>query len=247
MKRLLLLLLLFIFGLGKASVFGGSHSCVTKTGCPKDVKPPACCQPPPCELYDQIRTKQALKNLFKDKNVRAQMKKKGGGNTPAAGDLLYNYVINKSLHMDKDLKCSWTDIKFPPPFEVIDSCDIVSISVNPKDPTKPIKEITSQKEAQEKFDTCSEFIAASWAHEKSHTKNCDRTKMTLDEYADEEVAGYELELAALKEEVAAYYRACTTTPDAAIAKRLAKEKIEAYKKNEPPKDKDPRTQSKKGK
>jgi hypothetical protein len=193
-----------------------------------------------------------LKNLFADKKVRARMKKQAGGDNPAAAKLLYDFAVQKALGMDKDLKCAWTKVNFPPPFEVLDySCDIVSISANPKDPDNPIREITSEKEAQAKFNTCTEFVSASFSHERLHQdkKSCNKgPTVGLEDYANEEVEGYEKELEMLKADLQDWYRACTTTPtDAALAKRLAKEGIEAMKKKQPPNQNDPRTQPKKGK
>jgi hypothetical protein len=246
MNRLFLILLLFMLTI-ITNAFGATTNCITKTGCPKDVKPPACCQPPPCEFYEQIRNKQALKNFFKDKKARALMKKQGKGDNPAAAKMLYDYVVTKAQNMGNNLKCSWTKVKFPPGFEVLDgSCDIVSVIPNPKDDANPIKELTSEKESQAKFDTCSEFISASFTHERLHKEknSCSKRDVGLEQYADEEVEGYEKELEQLKADVLDYYRACTTSPDAALARRLAKENIEAKKKNQPPEKKDPRTQAK---
>ena len=229
MSRLLLSILLLFLLLIPVLAQAQTSSCVVKEGCPKGVKPPACCKAPPCEFYEQMRNKRAVRNLFANKKVKKALKKKAGGDNKEAAKMLYDFVVDKAKHMGKYIKCQWQSVEFPPTFETNDNCQITAMLDSGAVPM-------SQDTALNRFKTCSEFIKADYAHEQSHkdicfkTNSVERQNQGLDSYAQEEMDAYQKELDALKADLQDFWGACSSTADASTARKLAKLGVDTLKK-----------------
>jgi hypothetical protein len=211
-------------------VESGTMECVTVQSCPKGVKPPACCKPPPCELFEQIRMKQAVKRLYSKPEVRKRLIRTAGGDNAAAAKLLNDFVVNEASTLGSKLRCPWKAPFVPPPgFETNSECQIV---VNLPGGAEPI----SRETALRTLDTCSEFIEAAYDHEKLHKDICmrsnsvERLKMGIKDYAAEESAGYEQELQSLRSRLRQYWSACSAQADATTARNLADAGIKVLKK-----------------
>ena len=229
MNRLLLWIVLLIFGCMATAAQGQTTSCVKKQRCPEGVSPPACCQAPPCEFYEQIRTKTAVQNLFANKETRERLKKKAGGDNKKAARLLYEFVVNKAKNMGKTLRCPWQSIQFPPSFETNPECQITAVLGTGPEPM-------SKETALNRFNTCSEFIEAAYSHEQFHkdicfkTNSVERENQGLEDYAKEEIAGYQKEIDALKADLQDFWNACSPVGDAETARKLAQQGISVLKK-----------------
>jgi len=211
-------------------VESATTACVSVQGCPKDVKPPACCKPPPCELFEQIRMKQAVKRLYSKPDVRKQLMRKAGGDNAAAAKMLNDFVVENARNLGKQLRCPWHEPFLPPPgFETNSSCQIMAKLPDGDEPM-------SRETALRTLDTCSEFIDAAYDHEQVHKDFCFRTnsvereKMGITAYAAEERAGYAKELESLRNRLRQYWNACSTKADATTARKVAAAGVSVLKK-----------------
>ena len=229
MNRLLMWVVLLIFGFMAPAAQAQTSSCVKKERCPEGVTPPACCQAPPCEFYEQIRAKRAVRNLFANKKARNRLKKQAGGDNKKAARLLYEFVVKKAENMGKNIRCPWQSIQFPPSFETNDECQITAMLDSGAEPM-------GKDTALNKFNTCSEFINAAYAHEQFHkdicfkTNSVERENQGLDSYAKEEMNAYQQEIDSLKADLQGFWNACSPVGDASTARNLAKLGISTLKK-----------------
>lgn len=212
----------------------GTVQCVPTQGCPKGSKPPACCQPPPCEVYEQIKMKQNLRRFYRDAKVKKQLIRQAGGDNSKAAKLLDDWVAKKAKNLGSQLRCKWeAPHGYAATFETKSWCQIFAKY------SEDNQESMSERQAQEKFDTCAEFISAIYLHEGHHKEICmdsdeyKREHMPLTQFAREESDGYRKEIQALKANLQQYWRACSTKADAATARKLAKVGISTLKKKSP--------------
>jgi hypothetical protein len=212
--------------------------CATDRGCPKGSSPPACCAPPPCELYEQIRTKRALQSVLANQELRKSMLKRTRGDERKAADALHAALKKRAKKIK--LRCPWKgDLGPPPSFETDTACAILALIGPPpkEDPDgDPVGEAMGMERAFKTFRTCTEFIEAIYAHEGYHKERClgmnstERTKMGIHKWADEEVEGYRREIESLEADLKGYWNACSPVLDAKTRKELARAKIIALKK-----------------
>ena len=214
----------------------GTVQCVPTQGCPKGSKPPACCQPPPCEVYEHIKMKQAVRRLYRQRTIKKQLIKQAGGDNKEAAKLLDDWVAKKAKNLGSQLRCKWeAPHGYAASFETKSWCEIFAKLSDKK------QESMSERQAQETFDTCSEFISAAYAHEGHHKDICEHTNSTerlnmgLRAFAKEESDGYRKEIKSLKASLQQYSRACSTVVDAATARKLAKAGIKVLQKKAPKK------------
>ena len=74
MKRSILLAVSML--LLAPSLDAASWQCVPTQGCPKDQKPPACCEPPPCEFFFQMKLAEAIRHGFSLEVQRSAWRRK---------------------------------------------------------------------------------------------------------------------------------------------------------------------------
>jgi len=211
----------------------GTVQCVPTQGCPKGSKPPACCQPPPCEYFEQIKMKKAVRRLFGLKSIKASLIRKAGGDNAAAAKLLNDWVADQAGKMGSQLRCPWkAPYDYAGTFETKSWCEIFRIEGKNQ-------ESMSEEQAQQKINTCSEFIEAIYVHEGNHKEICSHTNSTeranegLTVYANEERASYRKEINTLKEKLQQYWRACSAVADAGTARRIAQAGVNTLKKKAP--------------
>ncbi|MGB7934921.1 MAG: hypothetical protein WCH04_22430 [Gammaproteobacteria bacterium] len=210
-------------------------NCVTIQRCTEGVKPPACCKPPPCEIYEQIKMKQAVKGLFSRPKMRQRLIRRAGGDNAKAAKMLNDFVNNKASNLGKYLRCSWQGPYLPPPsFETNSSCQIIAkLSTG----AKPM----GRESALSNIDTCSEFIEAAYDHEQVHkdicfnTNSTERANMGITAYAAEERAGYTKELQSLRASLQEFWNACSSVADAKTKRQVAAAGISTLKKKSPKK------------
>jgi|GEM_PF-2136777 len=214
----------------------GTVQCVTTQGCPKGVKPPACCQPPPCEFFEQIKMKQAIRRLYRRQDVNKRLIRQAGGDNREAAVLLDSWVKDKASHLGNQLRCKWeAPYGYPGGFETKSWCEIFARLAGGE-------ESMSEKQAHEKINTCSEFIDAIYAHEQHHKEICEHTNSTvrlnegLTVFAKEESDSYRMEIASLKASLQQYWNACSTVADAATARKVAAAGISVLKNKAPKKN-----------
>jgi hypothetical protein len=214
----------------------GTVQCVPTQGCPKGGKPPACCQPPPCEFYEQIKMKQAVRRLYRKASVNKRLIRQAGGDNSEAARLLDEWVKNKASNLGSQLRCKWeAPYGYAGSFETKSWCAIFR-KLSDKE-----QESMSERQAHEKIDTCAEFISAIYVHEGHHKQICGDTNSTerlnegLTVFAKEESDGYRMEIASLKADLQQYWRACSTVADAATARKVAAAGISILKKKSPKK------------
>jgi hypothetical protein len=229
--------LVALLALGYLSpLVAGTIQCVPNQGCPKGSKPPDCCQPPPCEFFEQIKMKQAVRRLYRRAAVNQRLIKQAGGDNSEAARLLDEWVKNKASNLGSQLRCKWeAPYGYAASFETKSWCEIFA-RLSDKE-----QESMSERQAHEKFDTCAEFISASYVHEGHHKQICEHTDSTkrmnegLKVFAKEESDGYRMEIASLKADLKRYWRACSTVADAATARKVAAAGVSILKKKGPKK------------
>jgi hypothetical protein len=197
-------------------------ACLDKQPCPPGTEPPFCCDKPPCEFREQIRLKQAMRNVFSNKKVRAKFKKQAKGDNPMAAAKLFEYVKQQAKGLGNTIKCKWDFNKFPPSFEVVDCHIVAKLETGDREMTK--------EEALNKIETCTEFIEAAYKHEEFHKQGCDpekKAKQGIEEYANEEIEGYTKEIDYLKAQRQLWWQACSVDQ----RNRQKKEKQEKAKQN----------------
>ena len=201
--------------------------CVPDRGCPEDTGPPSCCQPPPCEFYEQIRMKQAVKRLFSKPDVRRKFIREAGGNNAAAAKKLNDWVVAEAGKLGTGLRCAWDPPFSPSPsFHVNSSCQIVAELPGGD-------EAMGRDTALGRIDSCAEFIHASYDHEQVHkdicltTNSMERANEGITVYAKEERAGYTREINSLNAALLQYWHACSIVFSADTARRVAKEGLSA--------------------
>lgn len=212
-----------------------AKNCVTIERCAQGVKPPACCKPPPCEFFEQIKMKQAVKGLFSRPKVRQRLIRQAGGDNAKAAKLLNDFVVKKASNLGKYLRCSWQGEYLPPPsFETNSSCQIIA-NLSTGD------EAISRETALSKIDSCSEFIEAAYDHEQVHKDICFKTNSTerlnqgITAYAAEERAGYTEELKSLRASLQQFWNACSSVATAKTKRQVAAAGISTLKKKSPKK------------
>ncbi len=236
MKRMLVVGVLLISGY-MSPVAAGTVQCVTTQGCPKGVKPPACCQPPPCEFFEQIKMKQAVRRLFNRDKVKKRLIRQAGGDNREAALLLEKWVKDKARNLGSQLRCKWeAPYGYGGGFETTPECVIVAELPGGDE------EATSERQAHEKINTCAEFIRAIYVHERHHKEICEHTNSTvrknqgLTVYAGEESKGYRLEIASLKASLQQFWNACSTVAKAATSRQVAAAGISILKDKAPKKN-----------
>ena len=229
MRHVWLIAGLLMVGLN-APPAAAAEKCVTIQRCPKDVKPPACCQPPPCEFFEQIKMKQAVKGLFSRPKVRQRLIRQADGDNADAAKLLNDFVVEKAANLGKQLRCPWqAPYKPPPSFETNSSCQIIANLSTGDEPM-------SRESALNKLDACSEFIEAAYDHEQVHKDICLKTNSTerlnegITSYAAEERAGYRKELQSLRASLQQFWSACSAVADAKTKRQVAAAGISVLKK-----------------
>ncbi len=201
--------------------------CVPNHGCPKDMGPPSCCQPPPCEFFEQIRMKKAVKNLFSRPAVRKKIIREVGDDNAVAAKKLHDWVVQEAGKLGTGLKCAWkAPISPPPSFHVNSSCQIAANLPGGE-------EVMGRDTAHGRIDSCSEFVDAAYDHEQVHKDICFGTNSTeranegISVYAREERAGYTKEIDSLNAALLQYWSACSVVFSAETARRVAKEGLKA--------------------
>lgn len=221
MRRLLLMSSLVTLWLA-APLEAASTDCVPDRGCPKDAGPPSCCKPPPCEFFEQIRMKKAVKRLFSKPKVQQKLIRQAGGDNAQAAKKLNDWVVAEALKLGAGLRCPWQGpFSAPPGFYTNSSCQIIAELPSGEEPL-------GRDTALSRTDSCSEFIDAAYDHEQVHKDICRTTNSTqranegITAYAREERAGYTREIQSLNASVLQYWRACSITFSADTARRVAK-------------------------
>ncbi|HLF30938.1 MAG TPA: hypothetical protein VI566_07910 [Xanthomonadales bacterium] len=218
-----LLLLAGVLFLSPSAVLDAKTvDCVPSEGCPEGMEPPACCQPPPCEVYEHIKIKKAIRSLYNRKGVKERVIKQAGGDNRAAAVLLDEWVKNKASKMGSQLRCKWeAPYSYPGQYETKSWCEIFADLPGDND------EKRSKAEANDKVNSCSEFIDAIWTHEGHHLEKCNTTNSTvranepLTVFAAEEREGYRLEIDSLKANLEQYWHACSVVADAETERQIA--------------------------
>jgi hypothetical protein len=209
---------------------GDALECVTVQRCPKGITPPACCKPPPCELFEQIRTKKAVQRLFGNRRLHERLVRDASGDAAAAAKVLEDFVSKNARKLGDTLRCPWREPYLPPPsFETNAECQIVAKLPGGDEPM-------SRERALRELNTCSEFIEAAYDHEQHHKDICIRSnstaraQMRIEAYAAEESAGYAREIGRLEDRLRQYWRACSARADVKTARAIANAGIAALKK-----------------
>jgi hypothetical protein len=235
MKHRLIIAALLVFGY-TSPVAAGTVPCVTTQRCPEGVKPPACCQPPPCEFFEQIKMKQATRRLYRRTAVKKRLIRQAGGDNREAALLLDAWVKDKSKNLGGQLRCKWeAPYGYAGGFETKPWCEIFASLPGGE-------ESMSEKQAHEKINTCAEFIDAIYAHENHHKEICGKTNSTVRQnegltvFAKEESEGYRREIASLKASLQQFWNACSTVEDAATARQVAAAGISVLKNKAPTKN-----------
>lgn len=178
------------------------------------------CEPPPCEFFEQIKMKQAVKRLFSKPAVRQKFIREAGGDNAKAARLLNEFVEEKAAKLGENLRCPWKSPLPPPSFETNSSCEIIAN-------TTEVGEALSRESALNKLDTCSEFIEAAYDHEQFHKEICFKTNSVeranegITVYAAEEREGYTRELASLRANLQNFWNACSTKSSSETARQIA--------------------------
>lgn len=221
----------------------GTVECVPTQGCAKGAKPPACCQPPPCEFFEQIKMKKNLRRFFRQKDVKARLIHKAKGDNPEAARLLEQWVTRKAVNLGSELRCKWEEpIGYAGTFRTNSSCAIVRV-VGKDEKGEDIEEPTSERQAHEQVNSCAEFVEAIYVHEGNHKQIClsknstERMNEGLTVYAKEEAASYKLEIDKLKEKLQQYWRACSAVADASTSRKIAAAGVNVLKKKSPKRNK----------
>jgi hypothetical protein len=237
MKRVLVVGILLLVGAASPAA-AGTVQCVPTQGCPEGVKPPACCQPPPCEFFEHIKMKQATRRLFHRKKIKERLIRKAGGDNPEAAELLKAWVRNKASNLGSQLRCKWEEpYGYAGGFTTTEECAI--FAELPGKDAEPM----SERQAHEKIDTCQEFISAVYVHEGYHKKLCLdmnstlRANQGLTQDAREESQGYRKEIASLRASLQRYWNACSSVADASTSRQVAKLGISVLQKKAPKKAK----------
>ena len=190
------------------------------------------CEPPPCEFFEQIKMKQAVKRLFSKPKVRQQLIRQAGGDNAEAARLLNEFVEKKAAKLGKKLRCPWKNPLPPPGFETNPSCEIIA-KLSTGDETM------NRESALSKLDTCSEFIEAAYDHEQVHkdicfkTNSVERANEGITVYAAEERAGYTRELASLRASLEQFWYSCSAESSAETARQIAAAGISVLKSKTP--------------
>lgn len=227
-----LLLLTTVLFLSPGAVLDARTSdCVPSEACPEGVEPPACCQPPPCEVYEHIKIKKAIRSLYNRKGVKKQFIKQAGGDNREAAVLLDEWVKEKASTLGSQLRCKWeAPYSYPGQYETKSWCEIYRDLPGDND------EKWTKAEANDKTDSCAEFIDAIWIHEGHHMGKCNTTNSTvranepLTVFAAEEREGYRLEIESLEASLVQYWSACTPVEDAETERQIAQAGLSVLKK-----------------
>lgn len=211
----------------QSGLVAATFQCLVRKQCPEGTPPGKCCDPPPCEFYDQIRMKRALQSMFANRKLRRRMIQQANGDKEAAAKLLHDAIKAKAAKLGSKLKCGWDGPVQPPPsFETSDDCRINGPSGS-----------MSRETAHKTLNTCAEFIDAAYDHEDYHKAICfnsnstERAHLPIDPFADEEVRAYQKEIDRLAAEMKSYWRACSPAADAKTAREVASLGIKALKKS----------------
>lgn len=216
-----------------------SVDCVPSHGCPADMEPPDCCEPPPCEFFYELRYMRALHRL--NSPELAEFATQSTGGDVAKGQELYDHMIkfrNRNDAIDvfhcrvnKGLDGG------PTKFEVDSSCRVgltrgdgfVDVTLN---------------EALAGFDSCNEIIEAKYASAEARRRSClaGDQPTTLEEKVRANWRTTSDQVSELENALRQYWSACSAVADAETARKLADEGIDVLKEvppTKPPKMKTP--------
>ena len=167
MKRSILLtvsMLSFAPSLGAAS-----WQCVPTQGCPKDQKPPACCEPPPCQFYFQMKLTRAIRHGFSLEVQRSALA--SAKVDDERGHELYERNFDKDLEKQarRFAKCpakAKGKKHGPAPILTANADQECRITIYERSAEVSLDDVKAKSR------TCSEFIDAEYAEASQEQINC---------------------------------------------------------------------------
>jgi hypothetical protein len=200
------------------------------SGCGKGQRPPACCNPPPCEFFYELKIARALVRATSTTFL---------GDTEASGDEEIRRFIRDNLQGEvrkahkKYAKCPPSYFyRRVPSFSVsssVEKCRIEGLGADGRSTGQSLEEALALS------NSCSELVEAEYAEAQASQRLCwayvnEAEPTTLAEFRVQERMKAQAKVDALEASLLQYWRACTRVMDATTARRIVGTGLDALKK-----------------
>jgi hypothetical protein len=240
MKRTALLPALFLIGVATITLAwlvpglsATSSKCLI--GCGKGQKPPACCNPPPCEFMYELSLARADVRAVAEAGLTLGI---GEGN-PASYQEFAKFLDAMSAVVKREYKkfakCS-TNVFYQPTRPV--SVDKTTCKIGYTDGGTFHEQTLEGEQAANK--SCSELVDAEYRAAQIEQAFCTRPSneseaQTNDEYAAVRRLMAEAKINALEQSVTQFWKSCKAFKDPKVAESVAKAGVDALKEEMPSK------------
>lgn len=148
-----------------APVLGAGPDCIPKNRCTNGLTPPLCCEPPPCEYYEEIRRSQAIQSVFSERGLAlaSSFYPKDRGKQMS---FLRDWYDKEKEELAQVSRCN-PDERLPQ-IHVNEKCDIV-------DPSKPEgggRLVIDRTQFLRDNEGCPELLGARFDRAWSHREAC---------------------------------------------------------------------------
>jgi hypothetical protein len=209
-----------------------SRQCIPSGGCPKDQKPPACCKPPPCEYFYELKVAKAIRHAFSLKVQRSALAvaKVDDDRGQAKYEANFNRDMRKAAR--RFANCAPSRRFKPTPILTAEPEQQCRITVYESTAEVDLDTLKANGKS------CDELIDAEFAQASTQQRHCqadlERTSdRPLQERRWQDVTEIEAQIDSLETNLMRYWGACSIVADATTARRVAQAGLDALKKTPP--------------
>ena len=225
MKRSILLAVTML--LLAPSLDATSVQCISQR-CAKDQKPPACCAPPPCEFFYELKVAKAIRHGFSRKVQRSALAVANVDD--ARGQAKYEANFERSLRKaaKRFANCPQSRAFRPTPILTADPEQQCRITMYEGSAEIDVDQLKANSKS------CNELIDAEYAEARTRQLHCQAdleraSDRPLEERRWQDVTEIQAHVDALESDLMRFWGACSIVADAQTARRIANAGLEALK------------------
>jgi hypothetical protein len=207
-----------------APLGGASVDCVPQQKCEEGQRPPSCCQPPPCEIFEHLKQMRAIRRMMTDARAKKALRLSKGDHGKAIASLRHA-TFRERGRLGSLIKCTMGQRPYvEPEFRLTDKCELEvqtesgwsPVAGRPPGDTAPgsANEVYTMS-LPERFDLCNESVEAAfveWSHRREFC-TAEVSEGDVEWWAFRERAGAQQNIDTTMLHLENYFRACSRTLD----------------------------------
>lgn len=216
-----------ILTVGSVAPLGGEAvNCVADQRCPEGKTPPTCCQPPPCQIYEYLKTMRAVRRMTSGDRPEKALRDSKGDHAKAIASLLKETKAEQDT-LKSQSKCPLGEKPYAAPnFRVTRGCDLEvqtpsgwSVVV---DPMSLVRD----------FDMCNEMVEAAFAQANYRKEVCrGAVPGNVGWWAQRESIGAQKNIDTTMAHLQRYYSACSSVLEESTRRQLEEAELTMKDKN----------------